>query len=190
MKGIVATLAFVGLLLVPAAHAVEEPDAPALRLAQSGKDDLVRVWHEPEVVLPGTQWRGFIMFRPGHDVADVQGFQVCDVGKSCFAPPTSLQRLNETTWMFDTATYIPPGTNAPVQYEAGQRLGVRFYIVEPGPEGNLTVTTFPSNEGDPLDAEAHYIAFDMPPPRRQAAGAQPMAFVAILFAGVLLRRRR
>jgi hypothetical protein len=188
VKGVAALLMVFLMLVALPVQAVEERDAPRVRLEQSGKDDLLRVWHEPEVVQPGTQWRGYIMFRPGHGVLDVQGFQVCDVGKSCFAPPTSLQRLNETTWMFDTATYIPPGTSEPVRYEAGQRLGVRFYILEPGPDGNTTLTVFPSNDGDPADAEAHYIAFDMPAPTRRDAGSPGIAWLLVL--GLLAWRRK
>lgn len=169
------------------AQAYIEDEAPKVRLAQSGKDDVVRLWHEPEIVEPGTQWRGYLQFRPGHSIEDVKGFQVCDVGRSCFAPPTPLHRLNETTWMFDTAEYIAGGAGKPVDYEAGMRLGTRFILIERHANGTLVESVFPE-AGDNADLEFHYFAFDMPEAPRRAPGAGA-ALIILVLAGLSWRLR-
>lgn len=173
------------LLLAPLAEAYPESDAARVRFIESGKDDVLRVWHEPEVVEPGTQWNGFIQFKPGHAIEGVQ-YQICDVGRVCFAPPHDATRLNDTTWTFDTNDYRQQGR--PIRYEAGWRLGVAYILEERLANGTLTYSTLPEGLENPNDLEYHYLAFDMPPPRRDTPAPGLLAVLGVLSVAVAWRR--
>lgn len=155
------------LTVLPTAMAYPESDAALVRLKETGKDDVLRVWHEPQIVEPGTQWRGYIQFAERHGIQSVR-YQICRVGSSCFAPPTLADRLNETTWTFHTQDYRQAGNGQPVSWEAGWRLGMRFVINETTPEGAME-TSLPEGLERPDDLEYHYLAFDMPPAGGRAA---------------------
>lgn len=178
------------LACAPSASAHDEAAAPDLR------PDVVRAWHEPAVVEPHTQWRGFIAFAPTSNVT-AASYQICQVGKTCFAPPTPADRLGNGTFGFDTSDYTVGGR--PVDYEAGWRLGVKWFLTETRDTGNATVEfpggpdlSSPQCAGDAALAcsEAHYLSFDMPAASKDAsAGAAALAGLAAAVALALPRRR-
>ncbi len=202
MKGTaLAGWLLVGLLLVAPAAAVEESAAAEVRLEETGRDDVVAVWHEPDEVQPGSQWTGHIQFRAHHNVSNVL-YQICRVGTYCFAPPTPAERLNETVWRFDTSNYIQPGSGKPVRYEAGWRVGYQFLLEEPDPAGEsgddngTHVTLFPHGieASDPACqgadawiacAETHYFAFTVAGEPDDGRGA-PVAGLAWASAALLV----
>lgn len=185
-----ASLRFMVLLgiivfLLPGSQAYPESEAPRVRMLERGMDDVVAVWHEPEIVQPGTQWNGFIQFREGHGITEVT-FQICDVGRVCFAPPVQVERINETTWMFDTNAYQKQGE--PINYQSGWRLGTQFVLTERMPNGTVETYKFPQGIENPDDLEYHYFAFDMP---AEAKGTPAPGILGImtLMTAVALRRR-
>lgn len=184
MKAILLILLIVG---APVASAYEESEAPRVRILERGVDDVVAVWHEPEIVQPGTQWNGFIQFREGHSIQNVS-FQICDVGRVCFAPPVEADQLNGTTWMFDTNAYTRIGKA--IQYEAGWRLGTQFILTERMNNGTLEVYKFPQGIERPDYLEFHYFAFDMPEASDKGIPAPgTWAILAALATVAFLRRR-
>ncbi len=185
-KSALAATVVILLLAVPAA-AYDEAEAAQVRLAETGRDDVVAVWHEPAIVQPGTQWHGFIRFAPEANVTLVL-FQLCRVGYNCFAPPTPAQRLDDATWGFDTQDYIPPGSDRPIDWKAGWRVGVQFVLNQSTPDGPMQ-TVFPNATEDPGDIENHYISFNMPAPKKTTPSPGPGVFVLVLAAATLLRRR-
>lgn len=154
---LLATAAAVG----PAASAHPESAAPSLR------PDVVAAWHEPAAVEPHTQWHGYLRLEPSTNVT-AAAYQICRVGQTCFAPPAPAHRLENGTWAFDTADYLANGR--PVDYGAGWRLGVKWWLTEARPEGNATVE-FPQGPDVTSDAcsgdaalgcaESHYLAFEV-----------------------------
>lgn len=186
------TLMVLGMVaLMPNALAYDEDEAPRVRLEQASKADVVAVWHTPSTVMPGQQWQGFIRFLPPHGVENAH-YQICRVGYSCFAPPAPAQRINETTWSFDTKDYLPPG-GRPIDWQAGWRVGTQFILSERLANGTLVQYKFPAGDtGDPLVSAAaledHYFAFDMPAPS-QGAPSPAVAASIIAVALVALRRR-
>jgi len=177
------------LAALPMAVAHAESEAPALR------PDVVAAGHEPAVVQPHTQWRGFLTLAPGSNVTGAF-YQVCRVGAACFAPPTAAVREG-ATFRFDTSDYKVAGR--PVDYQPGWRLGVVWLLNETAADGTATVATFPdgpdlSSPGCAGDAaascaEAHYLAFDVAaaPHRSPAPGPGLMALAAGAVA--VLRRQ-
>lgn len=155
-----AAIALALLIALPAASAYEEEEAPRVRLYEAGLDDVARVWHEPEIVQPGTQWEGFIQFRDGHRVMEVL-YQICDVGRVCFAPPTPAEQIDNNTWTFNTTDYRGSGADRPIHYEAGWRIGTQYILTEETDNGTVT-RKFPEGLEKPEDLEFHYFAFDMP----------------------------
>lgn len=174
------------LLLVPLASAYEEEEAPRIRVVERGVDDVAAVWHEPEVVQPGTQWNGFIQFREGHGILNVS-FQICDVGRVCFAAPVEAERLNDTTWTFDTNSYQNLG--GAINYKAGWRLGTQFILAERMANGTVETYKFPEGIENPDDLEYHYFAFDMPPAPDRGIPAPGILGVVGLLMAVAWRRR-
>lgn len=187
------------LLLVPAAAAYDESEAPALR------DDVMRVWHEPAVPEPGEQWMGYIQFEPAHNVTAVR-YQICNVGAACFNPHTLATQVDDNTWSFDTRDYVNPNVpdSEPVPWGDASifetwRVGVQFFLIESGaadePENWVE---FPHGEdladeaceGRTLECiETHYLAWDMPAGEiadKESPG--PLLIVPLLIA-LLLRRR-
>lgn len=179
------------VLVAAPASAFEESEAPAVRIEQFGRDDVVRVWHEPQPPQPGTQWRGWIEFAHNHGVNSVS-FQICRVGIACFAPPQPMQREGLNVWTFDTAQYIVPGAGVPVTWEAGWRIGVRFVINETLADESYLESYFPK----PSDAgvlEDDYFAFNMPAAEaRDTDGptSAPLLAVGLLLLVVFALRRR
>lgn len=175
------------LLLLPAAAAYEESQAARVRMLERGVADVVAVWHEPEIVQPGTQWNGFIQFQEGHGIQNIT-FQICDVGRVCFAPPSPVQRLNETTWSFDTESYQRIGKA--INYEAGWRLGTQFILTERMANGTLETYKFPEGIEEPDDLEFHYFAFDMPEATNKGIPALNTlpTLVALAAAGFIRKR--
>lgn len=188
-------LGLLALLVLAAAPASAHPEsaAPSLR------PDVVRAGHEPEVVLPHTQWRGFLELEPGSNVTAAY-YQVCRVGQACFAPPTPADRIANATFGFDTADYLANGE--PVDYEAGWRIGVTWVLEERLSNGTTRLVRFPVGpdvlspecQGDAAAAcaEAHYLAFDIPAEEREspAVAAFPIGALLAAFAFVAARRRR
>lgn len=173
------------------AGAYNESEAAQVRLMEDHRSDVVRVWHEPPTVQPGTQWRGFIQFSVGNAMENVS-YQICRVGFSCFAPPTPADRLNATTWTFDTNRYLSASSRQPVSWEAGWRVGMRFVLSERLPNGTLASDGFPKGLANDTNLEYHYLAFDMPPapPKRGVPGPSlTVAGASIAVAGLLARRR-
>jgi hypothetical protein len=183
----ICPLAFSLLLLVAPVAAYSEADAPNVRFAETGRDEVIRVWHEPEVVAPGTHWRGFIEFKPDTEVAGIL-YQICHIGYSCFAPPTPAQRLNGTTWTFDTNDYLAAGSGHPVSRQPGWRVGMRFVLNEKR-DGESIETSLPDGTANPDDLEYHYLAFDMPAAEKKSPAAAVGLGIVILLAAVVRRRR-
>lgn len=175
------------LVLAAPAAAYDETDAARARVAETGESDVVAVWHEPAVVQPSTQWHGFIQFAPGANVTAVR-YQICHVGYSCFAPPTPAQRVNATTWTFDTNHYLAAGSNRPVDWQAGWRVGMKFILDQSTPHGALE-TAFPNGTANPDSLEFHYLAFNMPPAAKNSPAVAPALAIGILLLAAALRRR-
>ncbi len=177
------------LLLVNAAQAYPESDAPAVRVKEGGPDDVERVWHEPVVVQPGTQWQGYIQFRANHSVEKVK-VQICDVGRVCFAPPIPIQAMPDgRTWTFNTTDYRDTLSGRPIEYEAGWRLGMQFILSERLANGTTFDKAFPSGAESSDDLEYHYLAFDMPVAQARKAPGWGIETVALLGLLAVLRRR-
>lgn len=201
------TVPFLALWLVSAAQAYPESDAAAVRVKEGGPDDVERVWHEPLVVAPGTQWQGYIRFRPNNTIEQVR-VQICDVGRVCFAPPIPIQELDldstkelgqiqelqvlpdGATWTFNTTDYRDPGSGQPIKYEAGWRLGMNFILSERLANGSMKDTKFPSGQENPEDLEFHYFAFDMPPAAASRGAPTSLIAAALAVVGAALVRRR
>lgn len=205
------------LLLAPLAAAYPESQASAVRVAEGGPDDVEAVWHEPAVVQPGTQWQGYIRFRPNHTIEQVK-VQICDVGRVCFAPPIPIERLGGNssehsgmehdatmeatgledgrTWTFNTTDYRDTLSGRPIEYRAGWRLGMQFILSERLANGTVVDTKFPNGSQNPDDLEFHYFAFDMPKASGRDApgpglpGLAAMLALAAVAAGGSRRRRR
>lgn len=191
------TLALAALLLAlaPSASAVTEGDAPNLR------SDVGRAWHAPPTLEPGKQWQGFLALIPGHAAENVS-FQICRVGEVCFTSPVPAQRVNNTTWTFDTSTYLVGGTT--IDWQPGWRIGVQWILQERLPDGSVERHAFP--EGVPLDspecasdalgcAETHYIVLDVGPGSAAESGMPRswwfgLAAGGALLAGLLFWRHR
>ncbi len=172
-QGVVLRAVLVALLLVPAAMAVPEADAPSI------DSRIAEVWHTPDVPKPGSQWQGGIRLHEGHNVTQVL-FQICRVGQACFAPPTAANTTDGDTWTFDTNQYREPVQGRPVQWGINQpheganewQVGVQYFFVtdESGPGGE----PIPHGDGDlPPDdcvteecyvawSATHYFVFTMP----------------------------
>lgn len=184
-----AAMALVVAALVgaPAVAAHDEAAAPSLR------PDVLRAWHEPAIVEPHTQWRGFLAFTPTSNVT-AASYQICQVGRTCFAPPAPATDLGNGTFAFDTRDYTVAGR--PVDYEAGWRLGVKWFLAEQGansiiefPGGPDLASPACAGDASLACSEAHYLSFDMPRASKPAPlGPLPLAGLVLL--AVLLARRR
>lgn len=181
-------------LLLAAAGAAAHPEsaAPSLR------EDVVRAGHEPAVVEPHTQWRGFLELDGSTNVTAAY-YQVCRVGQACFAPPTPATMAEadpgkpvaeqRVRFSFDTAEYLANGR--PVDYEAGWRIGVTWILEERLANGTTQLARFPMGpdvlspecQGDAAlpCAEAHYLAFDIPAGER----GSPSPSLALVGLGLL-----
>ncbi len=182
--GIVLLTMAAALLVLPAAGAYPESAASQLHA------DIEAAWHEPEIVEPGTQWHGFLRLREGQGNAVANAsYQICNLRDGvCFAPPTAADRLDERTFGFDTNDYLAGGR--PVVYEAGWRIGVKwFFTHQNGTESCLPGPCLPS---DPQAAalEDHYLVFDMPPEQKVGipASSTVVSALAVLSLVALLRR--
>lgn len=175
-----ALLALVALLPPAAAHA--ESEAPELR------DDVAATWHEPASPPPHTQWHAFLELRPDANVTAVH-YQVCRVGQACFAPPTPAGRLANGTFSLDTAGYLANGR--PVDYQAGWRLGVKWFLdgqeFPAGPD-----LSSPECAGDAAMAcsERHYFVFTMGGDGRKPAASPGLPLVVGLLAVAACWTRR
>lgn len=174
--------------LAPAAAAVPEPQAAGTH------PDVVRAWHEPEPVVPGEQWTGYLQLRAGHGFARV-GYQICNAsfeGASCFAPAHEATDLGNGTFRFETSDYLAGGR--PVEWEAGWHVGVRWFLAETeaGLGGNGTwVPRAPPEPTEVVPIEDLYLTFDIPGGPANDAPAPPvaLALVAVLLAAAARRRR-
>ncbi|MFA5943530.1 MAG: hypothetical protein WC876_03585 [Candidatus Thermoplasmatota archaeon] len=187
-RGLLAA-AFVAVLLAPSGQAYPESSASVVRVNEGGPDDVERVWHEPVVVEPGTQWQGYIKFRENHSIAGVK-VQLCDVGRVCFAPPIPIKALPDgRTWTFNTTDYRDTLSGEPIRYEAGWRLGMQFILSERLSNGTVEDRPFPSGVEDPDNLEFHYLAFDMPEAKARRAPAPGfVALALIILLAVAVRR--
>lgn len=182
--------------LAMAAPAAAHPEsaAPSLR------PDVVRAGHVPEVVLPHTQWTGFLDLAPGSNVTAAY-YQVCRVGQACFAPPTEAMSVDGygegRSFRFDTSTYLANGR--PVDYEAGWRIGVTWILEERLGNGSTQMARFPAGpdvlspecQGDAAMAcaEAHYLAFDIPEEGRDSPSAPFLGILAAVALAAVLASR-
>lgn len=182
-----AALLLGALLLAAApAAAVDESEAASLR------DDVLWTWHEPEVPQPHAQWHGFIQLHPATDVVAVH-YQVCRVGQACFAPPTAAKAQGEQVYAFDTSDYKANGQ--PVDYQAGWRLGVKWFLDEQRENGTVVTAEFPSGPdlsspecaGDAAMAcsERHYFVFTMGGPTGKPSPGMGLPALLVLLAVAL-----
>ncbi|HJQ93042.1 MAG TPA: hypothetical protein VJ874_02020 [Candidatus Thermoplasmatota archaeon] len=193
---LLAVAALTALLLPAPAAGHPESAAPSLR------PDVFRAGHEPEVVMPHTQWTGFLELEPGTNVTAAY-YQVCRVGQACFAPPTPATRVLSAGeggpgFRFDTATYLANGK--PVDYEAGWRIGVTWLLEERLANGTTQMARFPAGpdvlspecQGDAAMAcaEAHYLAFDIPAEGRDSPPAPLLSLLAALGLAAFAARLR
>ena len=172
------------LLLAAPAAGVPERDAWSTHPAVS------EAWHEPALVRPGEQWRGYLQLKPGFDYARV-GYQVCNAGDGfCFAPTHDAQALGNGTYRFDTSDYLAGGR--PVDWQPGWRVGVRWFLAdEDRPDSNGTwVPRAPPSPTEEVPIEDLYLTFDIP--GEPARGAPAPAFLLLAFAvlGAAALRRR
>lgn len=193
MRAAAVLLLLVALVPLAAAHA--ESEAPSMR------PDVARVWHEPETPAPHTQWDGFLQLRSGSNVT-AANYQVCRVGQACFAPPTLAEGPTNGTFRFDTSGYRANGQA--IDYQAGWRLGVKWFLYEMSGNGtNMTSRTveFPSGPdlsspecaGDAAMAcsEQHYFVFTMgAPAAKPSPGMGLAALCGLLAAAAFARQRR
>lgn len=182
-----AALALLALASSWPVQAHPESSAPTLR------PDVLRAWHEPFDLAAHEQWHGFLQFAPGSNVT-AAAYQVCQVGKTCFAPPAPAEDLGNGTFGFDTQDYTVNGQ--PVDYEPGWRLGVKWFLTES--PGNRTVEfprgpdlSSPECAGDgALDcSEQHYLTFDLPAAPK-GAPLGPLAILALMMALAAMAGRR
>lgn len=166
------------LLLVAVSHATAHPESAASSLDAR----VVRAWHDPEPVVAGQQWHGFLQLAPGTRVGNVS-YQVCNVADGvCFSFPHPATPLGNGTYSFDTAHYTT-NLGQPVNWEAGWRVGVRWFLADADGSGNGTWV--PPQGGARI--EDGYLAFDIP--GEPAKGAPAPAF-ALLAAALLLAAAR
>lgn len=177
---VVLRVAFV-LLLVAVGHAAAHPEDAAPSL--DGR--VARAWHEPAAVVPGQQWQGFLQLTPGTVVGNVS-YQVCNVADGvCFSFPHPATPLGNGTYRFDTSDY-KTNLGQPVRWEAGWRVGVRWFLADADGSGNGTWV--PPQGGARI--EDSYLAFDIPGEPTKGAPALPAAFLAAaLLLGAGARRR-
>ena len=170
------------LLLVPSAGAVPESAAAATH------PDVLRAWHEPAEVTPGTQWHGYLQLRPGAAPAQV-GYQICNAGDGyCFAPTHDAAALGNGTYRFDTSDYLA-SDGQPVGWQAGWRIGVRWFLADA--DGNGTwVPRAPPSPTEQVPIEDLYLTFDMPGAARHGAPAPGLVGLLSLLAALALLRRR
>lgn len=181
MRLLVAALLLACMASAASAH--PEEDAPDLH------PDVVRAWHEPEVVEPGTQWSGFLQLRAGHDVGKVW-YQVCDAGDGvCFAPLHAAQGLANDTYRFDTVDYLANGR--PVDWQPGWRVGVRWFLAATeAPDSNGTwVPMAPADPNEAVAIEDLYLTFDIPGDGARRAPAPSIAWTSLALAALALQRR-
>jgi hypothetical protein len=184
---ILATLTSL-VLAIPAA-AVPESEAGQLWMAQNGRPGVLAAGHAPAEVAPGAQWEGYLILEDTVTFEKVL-FQICLVGKTCFAPPTPAHQADNRTWRFNTTAYRAPGTNALIDWEAGWHVGVRYVIEDRLANGTLRTTVFPhSDDLTAAGAEAHYLTFYIPDaPKRGAPGLPLLAILAALLLAAVRRR--
>lgn len=166
------------MLLALAASTAAHPESAAPSLDSR----VLFAGHTPEPVMPGTQWVGQLQLRPDANVSSV-GYQVCNVSDGvCFAPLHPARDLGNGSYEFDTSDYLGNG-GQPVQWEAGWRVGVRWFLRDAAGNG----TWVPPQEGDTI--ESHYLAFDIPQSKSESAPAAPWTWLALAIV-VLAGRRR
>lgn len=176
-----AALAVLLLVAAPAAAVPEQDAAAASPL-------VLRAWHEPAEVVPGQQWHGFLQLAPGPVPARV-GYQVCNAGDGyCFAPTHDAQQSPNNTYRFDTTDYLA-SDGRPVDWQAGWRVGVRWFLADESGNGTW-IPRAPPGPAEEVAIEDLYLTFDIP--GGQANGA-PSVASPLLLAGLalaaLLRRR-
>lgn len=187
---LLAAAALAWTVAAPPALGHPESAAPSLR------PDVVAAWHGPLVVQPHTQWQGFLRLAADSNVT-AAAYQVCRVGQTCFAPPTPARTDGQGLWSFDTMDYTVGGR--PVDYQAGWWLGVKWWLNETRSDGTQHLVGFPTGP-DPLSAacmgdqalacaEAHYLAFDVARPAKDAALGTWVIFAAVSVAAVLADAR-
>ena len=159
------------LLLACMAAAVSahpESAAPTLHPA------VVRAWHEPETVEAGTQWSGFLQLRPDHGFSNVS-YQVCDVADGvCFSFPHPARDVGNATFRFDTVDYLANGQ--PVEWQAGWRVGVRWFLGDASGNGTW-VPRAPPEPTEVVPIADLYLTFDVP--GEAGRGASGLAFVPL-----------
>ena len=149
-RSLLAALALLALALPAVAYS--ETAAPTLR------PDVVRVWHDPEHVVSGEPWHGFLQLAPGTNVSAAY-FQVCRVGQACFNPPTPARLLGNGTYTFNSDE-IGEG----VDLDSGWHVGVRWWLDERNGT-RLSSARFPvevpCDESSLECSESHYFSFDV-----------------------------
>lgn len=170
----------VPLLLVLAASVAAHPESAAPSLDVR----VLRAWHEPDALVPGQQWHGFLQLAPGTVVGNVS-YQVCNVADGvCFSFPHPATDLGNGTYRFDTTDY-KTNLGQPVRWEAGWRVGVRWFLADSDDSGNGTWV--PPQGGDRI--EDSYLAFDIPGTPSQGAPAPTFVFLAVALLVAVVARR-
>ncbi|MEK6976197.1 MAG: hypothetical protein AABY18_07635 [Candidatus Thermoplasmatota archaeon] len=177
------TAALLLACMAAAASAHPESAAPSLHPA------VLRTWHEPEPVEPGTQWSGFLQLRPDHGFTNVS-YQVCDVADGvCFSFPHPAQDAGNGTYRFDTKDYLANGR--PVEWQAGWRVGVRWFLGD-GSGNGTWVPRSPAEPTEVVPIEDLYLTFTIPGGEEHGAPGPALASlaVALLGASALAARAR
>lgn len=177
----------VALVAIPTSSAHPESAAPMLDAR------VLAVGHEPEPVVPHTQWSGWLLLREDANITSAK-FQVCRVGLACFAPPALAERDGSGGFRFNTSNLLVlgPEGRVPVDYQPGWRIGVKWYLTDAA--GNTTELphspTCSSASGSACLEDA-YLAFTIPetPRATPAPGAVALGLLALTVAGVLRRVR-
>ena len=174
----------IALLLLAAVPAVAVPEQEAAGTSPA----VVRAWHEPADVVPGQQWHGFLQLAPGQVPARV-GYQVCNAGDGyCFAPTHDAQQVANDTYRFDTTDYLA-SDGRPVDWQAGWRVGVRWFLADESGNGTW-IPRAPPAASEQVAIEDLYLTFDIPGGEPNGAPAIPAPLLlAGLALAALLRRR-
>lgn len=149
---------------------------------------VLAAWHDPQVAQADQPWHAFLQVDPAANVSEAL-FQVCRVGKACFAPPAPAQDMGNATFGFASSD---AGGGPAVDFQPGWRIGIKWYLRNAN--GSLDSLP-PSPEGQPVCAdsaalecqEAHYLAFDLMPAKDASAAPGFLAAVGLL--AVAARRR-
>lgn len=166
------------LLLAVAVPAAAHPESAAAQLDAR----VAAAWHQPDPVVPGEQWSGYLRLHDGVAVGNVS-YQVCNVADGvCFSYPHPAADLGNGTYRFHTSDYLT-NLGQPVRWEAGWRVGVRWFLADPDGSGNGTWVPPQQSVGAPI--EDSYLAFDIPGEAERGAPGPAMMVPLLALAAAL-----